>query len=338
MATDDGNAAGDQPPVATRSTSAAASAVPTFGEFLRSRRERLSPDAAGLPPGGRRRTPGLRREELALLAGISVDYLTRLEQGRETNPSQDVLQALSRALRLSQSEWQHVLHLLGMVIKDLGCAGPLPDMPVDRATRAILDQLDPAPAFLLIPGMDVVAWNRSFNGLMGSAGLFDLHPPNLLRYIFLTPAARTFFLEWEACAANQVGNLRAAVGRWFNDHRLRDLVGELSVASADFAHMWSNHTVATKASGRQHVNHPVEGELFMSFQVMEFPAQWAFTLITYLPEDPATEESLERLRRTGRAGVVDPTGGGSPSMTSDGPADAPRGGTDGAHLRLVTPD
>lgn len=270
----------------------------TFGDFLRSRRERLSPEAVGLPAGGRRRTPGLRREEVALLAGISVDYLTRLEQGRETNPSQEVLESLGRVLHFGLYEWNHLYDLLGATSLPEKCSGELPEAAVEDSTRTLLDRLGPTPAFVLEQTADIAAWNRAFAGLMAERGLFDLDPPNLLRYTFLVPEARGLFREWEAVAAEHVGNLRVAAARWPNDRQLRQLVGELSMASPDFASLWSTYEVTESRRGRTLLDHPIAGELVLDFEALTLPGCSDQHLVTYLPADDATAQAIERLAAT----------------------------------------
>lgn len=267
----------------------------TFGDFLRSRRERLSPEAVGLPAGGRRRTPGLRREELALLAGISVDYLTRLEQGRETNPSQEVLESLGRVLHFGLYEWNHLYDLLGAANLPEKCSGELPDAPVENSTSLLLDRLGSTPACVLEQTADITAWNRAFAGLMADTGLFDLDPPNLLRYTFLVPEARGLFREWEVVATGHVGNLRVAAARWPNDKRLRQLVGELSMASPDFVRLWSTYEVRESRRGRTVMDHPVAGELTFDFEALTVFGCSDQHLLTYLPADETSAKAIERL-------------------------------------------
>lgn len=281
--------------------------------FLRTRRERRSPADAGLPGGGRRRTPGLRREELATLAGISVDYLVRLEQGRETNPSSSVLAALSDALQLDVSERVHLRNLVGLI----SCQEP-PETAVDATTLALLNRLDPTPAFVLEQTADVSFWNSAYEGLMAATGLLDLERPNLLRYTFLVPAARSFFRDWEAIAAEQVGNLRTVTGWASNDPALTTLVGELSVKSPDFARLWASHDVGDGRPARQHLNHPLAGELIVDVEALLIPGCNQRQLVTYLPVGEANARALDRI-----------------VAAAHSPASSPGHERPSGHLRLV---
>lgn len=271
---------------------------PELASFLRSRRERLRPEDAGLNVGSsRRRTPGLRREELAMLAGISVDYLVRLEQGRETNPSQSVLAGLSRALRLDSEERRHLLHLskVGNVEPGL-CPQATTDAELNETTRALLDQLD-SPAFVLDAMTDLLAWNDAYDRLVRPLGLLDDERPNLLRYTFLAPASRTAYVEWEEIAREQVGNLRATTAVCGHDPLVMDLVGELSVKSPEFATLWADHEVHEKNWGVKTIAHPTVGTLRLRFSALGMPDSSARVLVVYLPADAATTAGLDELNR-----------------------------------------
>lgn len=278
--------------------------IGSFGDFLRNRRGRLSPAEAGFPAGGRRRTPGLRREELATLAGISVDYLTRMEQGRETNPSVDVLDALRRALQLSSDEWLHMKNLSKGANCPEACPTAVPDSPLEASTLTMLEQLNPMPAFVLEQTADVTAWNGAYGGLMAATGLFDLDPPNLVRYTFLMPEARSLFPDWDAVAMEQLGNLRAATARWPQDTRFRELVGELAMESSTFANLWACQEVGEKRRGEKHLTHPEAGELNMTFEVLSIPGPSERMLVTYLASDDVTSRSLEELATTGQPNLA----------------------------------
>lgn len=255
----------------------------SLGSFLRSRRERVGPAEVGLPGGGRRRTPGLRREELAMLAGISVDYLVRLEQGRDRCPSAAVLAALADVLRLDRDERAHLTLLTARTSHAELCPAERAVQPLSAATRAVVDQLHPLPAFVLSPVADVLAWNGAFDALMRPTGLLDLVPPNLVRFTFLVPGARSTFPDWEAVAAEQVANLRAASGR--APGACMALVGELSVRSAEFARRWARHDVGEKRRGVKRLGHPVAGEVTVEFEALVVPGPGEPRLVIYRPVD-----------------------------------------------------
>jgi transcriptional regulator with XRE-family HTH domain len=282
-----------------------------FGTFLRARRERVRPDQVGLPPGGRRRTPGLRREELAMLAGISVDYLVRLEQSRETNPSLDVVRSLATALGLNEDEGKHMWSLVARAEDPQSC--PFMDIAnptIEPATRALLDGMATVPAFVIDPLTEVLAWNDAYERLMGPTGILDARPPNLVRFTFLDPRARMLYRDWEAVAREQAGNLRRFVSDAAGDAAGRALAGELTAASADFARLWAEYDVGEKRRGVKLLDHPVGGHLDLEFTALGLPERGLLRMVTYLPADEASGEVLGRLvtpeptARTARLRVV----------------------------------
>jgi transcriptional regulator with XRE-family HTH domain len=266
-----------------------------LGTFLRSRRERLLPTDVGLPGTGRRRTPGLRREELAMLAGVSVDYLVRLEQGRDTSPSAQVIAALAQALRLDPAEHRHLLHLSKLAGGGAGlCPAQESPEPIRAATRRLLDQLHPAPAFVLSPRSDVLAWNDAYARLVGPLGVLAGDEPNLVRFTFLDPAARDVYPDWADIAREQVATLRAAIGPRCAAE-LTAFVGEMSIASVEFAQLWAEHDVAVKTFGSKRLRHPAVGVLAVDFETMALPDPGERRLVTYLPADAASASALERI-------------------------------------------
>ncbi|HEY8547638.1 MAG TPA: helix-turn-helix domain-containing protein [Acidimicrobiales bacterium] len=272
-----------------------------LGEFLRSRRERLAPEAVGLPPGGRRRTPGLRREEVAMLAGISVDYLVRLEQGRETNPSNDVLAALARALRLDDDERLH-LGLLGKLGQRHPALCPSKEeAELPETILAMLDGMARQPAFVMDDATEIEAWNTAYERLMGPTGVLDSRPPNLMRYTFLDERSRALYADWEAIAREQVGNLRQAAFACTEDPTLIEMVGELSMKSPDFARLWAEHEVSQKTRGEKHLVHPVVGDLRLRFEVLLIPDNLGRRIVVYSPVDATSAEGLDRLLDAARA-------------------------------------
>jgi transcriptional regulator with XRE-family HTH domain len=269
-----------------------------LGGYLRSRREAVSPAQVGLPVGTRRRTPGLRRAELATLAGISVDYLIRLEQGRDRHPSAQVLAALADALRLGEDEREVLrrfsIHSQGAEL----CPGVVPPARTVRPTvRALLDRLEPAPAFVVNRLTDLLAWTDGYTVLAEPIGLLDRARPNLMRFTFEDPRARTAYPDWADIATEQVGNLRDAL--WSDDPEGNDLVEALtSAAGGDFTDRWEARPVVRKRTGTTRLAHPEVGEMRLAFETMQLPDPDDQRLVVYLPADEASAAALDRL--TGR--------------------------------------
>jgi transcriptional regulator with XRE-family HTH domain len=226
-----------------------ACAVTSVAEYLRARREQLQPADVGLPDSGRRRTPGLRREEVATLAGISIDYLVRLEQGRDTRPSASVIAALADALRLDDDQHRQLSMLARVSESAVLCpaAGPLTRVVVPTV-RALLERLGTTPAFVVGPANDVLAGNRAWGRLVRPLGMLESAEPNLARYVFLHRDARTVYPDWTAAADDQVGRLRAASVRWGDNERFAKLLDELRTAP-DFAERWSKFATTEKTPG-----------------------------------------------------------------------------------------
>jgi transcriptional regulator with XRE-family HTH domain len=266
-----------------------------LGPFLRSRRERVSPESVGLPRGPRRRTPGLRREELAMLAGISVDYLVRLEQGRETNPSPDVLASLAKALRLEESERLHLGKLGMSASRHPGLCPSAENGAVNPMTQAVLDSMAGTPAFVSDVAYDLLAWNEAFDRVVRPTGMLDGDLPNLLRFTFLDDRARTVFPAWEAVASEQVGNLRMWAPGCSDDPDVHNLIGELTVNSPEFARLWSRHDVGEKLRGTKSVEHPSVGLLTVDFEALVIPESPQRRMVVWLPANAATAEAFERL-------------------------------------------
>ena len=242
-----------------------------FGKFLKAMRSRLSPEDAGAgPTTGARRVPGLRREEVARLAGVSTDYYVRLEQGRNIHPSRTVLEAVSRALRLDSSEHAHLLDLLE------NCAGgPRQGAPtvqgVRPALRQLLDAVGEVPALLLGRRSDVLAANRMAHLLFTDFTAIPAGERNLTRWLVLDPAARELFRDWKTVAAEAAGALRLDVGRHPNDPQANQLVGELAVNSEHFRQWWAGHRVATRSAGSVRLHHPGVGDLELNFETLALP-------------------------------------------------------------------
>ena len=272
-----------------------------LGAFLRSRRELLTPDEVGLAPSPRRRTPGLRREELAMLASISVDYLVRLEQGRERSPSSGVLAALSDALRLDADERRHLGSMVASTTQTEMCPPPADPSPLAPTTLAVLERLEPTPAAVVEASTDLVAWNGAYEALMGPTGLLDHDPPNLLRYTFAEPAARALYLDWDAVAADLVSGLRAATTGCAVARSVEALIGELSLHSPEFVRLWARHEVRDRRRGVERLSHPVGGAMELAFEALVVADPRSRVLVTHLPVDAASAAALERVIRTDEA-------------------------------------
>jgi transcriptional regulator with XRE-family HTH domain len=269
--------------------------VTTVAEFLRARREQLKPGDVGLPDNGRRRTPGLRREEVATLAGVSIDYLVRLEQGRDTRPSPSVIVALADALRLDDEQRSQFSKLAMMSQSAELCPAARPlNRAVAPTVTALLERLGPTPAFVAGPTNDVLAWNGAWGHLVGPLGMLGSAVPNLARYVFLHPGARTVFPDWTAAADEQVSRLRAATPRWRDDAGFAALMDELH-AAPDFTERWSIFTKPEKRRGTTRIAHPDMGGLRLNYEVLLLPDEVdEQRLITWLPADDATAVILAR--------------------------------------------
>ncbi|MFE6309421.1 helix-turn-helix domain-containing protein [Nocardiopsis sp. NPDC057823] len=232
----------------------------TLEGFLRARRDRVRPEDVGLPGSGRRRVPGLRREEVAILAGVSTDYYMRLEQGRERNPSPQVLDALARALLLDGEAADH-LHRLALAggRRNRGAARP---ERVNPHLLRLLDRWSDTPAFVLGGTLDMVARNRLAAALHADFTVTD----NLARMTFLDPAARGFHRDWDRSAAAVVAELHKAAGARADDPRLNALVGELSLKSTDFRTLWARHDVRGKSGGAKRLHHSAVGPLDLHYE------------------------------------------------------------------------
>lgn len=278
-----------------------------LGTFLRRMRESVTPAEVGLPAGTRRRTPGLRRAELATLAGVSVEYLTRLEQGRDRNPSVQVLGALADALKLSLRERM----LLRRLTKEadggdpLLCAAAPPRSSGVRPTvRAVLDRLEPAPAVVLDWIGDILAHTGGYARLTGPIGLLDGERPNLLRHLFTDARARVAYPDWDRMADDLVAQLRHEAP--LRDPEVKDLADELTLtAGAAFADRFSDLGAAARRVGTQLMEHPEAGPLRLLHETLSLPEEGR-RIVVYLPADDATAAALDRLngRRPGALRAV----------------------------------
>ena len=268
-----------------------------IADFLRSRRARISPDAAGVPSDGRaRRVPGLRRDEVARLAGISIEYYTRLEQGRAGNPSPEIIDALATALRLDQAEREHLTNLLTRAgaAKRSSAAGP---QRVRPGVYLLLQTLDHVPAFVIGRRTDVLATNTLARAILTD---FEALPPgrrNLARYLLLDPESRSCSDEWERYASETVAMLRLDASRHPKDKQLADLIGELMVGSPEFAGWWHDHKVLQRTHGAKSYRHSLVGELHFSYEALTMPGDPDQTLCVYNVEpNSPTAERIQLLR------------------------------------------
>ncbi|MFE7774069.1 helix-turn-helix transcriptional regulator [Streptomyces sp. NPDC057445] len=270
-----------------------------LSEFLRSRRARLKPQDVGLPDFGRhRRVPGLRREELAQLAGVSVAYYTRLEQGNGQNVSVEVLDSIARALRLTETERSHLTHLAKPTEKKKRAA---------RATQTIrpqlqmlIDAMAAVPAFVLGRRMDILAWNTMARALLGDFAVMRPEERNMARLVFLDPAARELYVDWQCKAVEVVSVLRLCAGCYPDDPQLSALIGELSVKSDDFRTLWAAHTVQEKGHGTKRLHHRLVGDLTLLYETLRLPDDDDLHLVTYHAEPgTASAQSLVLLAQWG---------------------------------------
>ncbi|SEO29432.1 helix-turn-helix domain-containing protein [Actinacidiphila rubida] len=247
-----------------------------LADFLQTRRSQLRPEDLGLRTyGERRRVPGLRREELALLAGISTPYYTRLEQGQSRNASPEVLDAIAGALRLDESERAH-LHTLARAPRGRQRASRPPAERVTPATSALLAAIEGTPAIVMGRRTDVLAWNRQGHALF--AGHLDPggpdnpgRRPNMARLVFLDAHTRDLYADWPAKARAVVGNLRLTAGRHPDDPLLAGLIGELTISSPEFATMWADHRIVACDTADYQMHHPLVGPLTVTQQTLQNP-------------------------------------------------------------------
>ena len=263
-----------------------------LSEFLHTRRARLQPDDVGVQSyGRRRRVPGLRREELAQLAGVSVAYYTRLEQGNANNVSAEVLEAIARALRLTESERAHLFHLAKPQSLSRRRTAPRAQH-VRPALVQMLDALDTVPAYVWGRRTDVLAWNSAAAAVFGSRIVRPASERNWARIVFLDPDARDFFLDWDLKASDVVGQLRLDAGMHGDDPLLASLIGELSLRSPDFRRLWAAHDVKGQSHRTLRIRHPLAGDLPLRYETLTLPDDQEQALTIYHAEPGPDLESL----------------------------------------------
>jgi len=265
-------------------------------DFLASRRARITPEQAGLPAyGGNRRVTGLRREEVALLAGVSVDYYTRLERGNARGVSDGVLEALARALQLDEAERAHLFDLVHAADTTTRTRRRPAKQQVRPSVRRILDAMTTAPAYARNGRLDILAANQLGKALFSPIFADPARPANIARFIFLNPRAREFYGDWDRLANDTVAVLRAEAGRNPYDRALSDLIGELSTRSETFRTRWAAHNVRLHRTGVKHLHHPAVGGLSLMYEAMELTADPGLTLITYTAEPGSTSQDALNL-------------------------------------------
>jgi transcriptional regulator with XRE-family HTH domain len=266
-------------------------------DFLASRRARITPQQAGLSvPQHGRRVPGLRREEVATLAGLSVDYYNRLERGRITAASDSVLNAIARALQLDPVETEHLFHLARSGQGAPRRRSRRTSASVAPGVQAVLDALVGVPAHVRNPVLDVVATNDLDRALYAPMYTDPRRPANFARFTFLDPAARDFWTDWSRVADDMVGHLQVAAGVDPHDRALTELVGELSTCSDEFRVLWARRDVRAHARGTKLIHHPVVGRLDLRFENMQLPAEDGLTFVVYTPEpDTPARDNLALL-------------------------------------------
>jgi transcriptional regulator with XRE-family HTH domain len=281
-------------------------------EFLRTRRNRITPGQAGVIGGGRRRVPGLRREEVAILAGVSVEYYARMERGDLAGVSAEVLDALARALQLDEAETDH-LHDLA---RGAGPAPPQRKRPAEQSVKPtlqrFLDAVTGAPMWVRDRSMDFIAANPLGRALYAPILDDPANRGNTARFTFLNPAAQIFFPDWEQNADDIVATLRSYAGQDPLDKKLTDLIGELVTRSDVFRHRWAAHHVRHHRAGIKRIHHPAVGDLEFSYQAMDLPAtpEWFMFAYTAEPGSP-TEERLKLLGSLAATGQMT-SGAGAP--------------------------
>jgi transcriptional regulator with XRE-family HTH domain len=261
------------------------------GAFLRSRRGRLAPSEVGLPQGFRRRTPGLRREEVAMLAGVGTTWYTWLEQGREIQPSNEVLSALAEVLRLDRTERHHLFSLYDRPTPERRRPG---EEQVGESLRHMVDGLAAQPAFVLGWRWDILTWNRAAELVMGPYSGLDGSRPNVLDLLF-SDRARRLFVDWENVARGALATFRADCAPYIGDPDFESVVARLTRLNPEFAAWWPQHDVAHRLAGTKRLNHPTVGPMHFAFSMLAVGDRPGMKLFVFTPVDE--EDTPRRLSR-----------------------------------------
>ena len=270
-------------------------------DFLVSRRARISPEQAGLPAyGGNRRVAGLRREEVALLAGVSIDYYVRLERGRAPGASESVLEGIARALQLDEAERAHLFDLARA-----SAAAPASRAPrraagqrVRPSVRRVLDSMTTTPAYVRNARLDILAANQLGAALFAPLLTSPAQPASSARFLFLDPAAPAFYTDWERQAQDVVAMLRTEAGQNPNDKALSNLIGELSTRSENFRLWWAAHNVRFHRTGVKRLHHPVVGDLTLTFEALDLAADAGLRISAYTAEPGTPSDDALKLLAT----------------------------------------
>jgi transcriptional regulator with XRE-family HTH domain len=254
-------------------------------QFLASRRARITPEQAGLPNySSSRRVPGLRREEVALLAGVSIDYYIRLERGNLGGVSESVLDSLARALQLDEAEHAHLFHLARAAASSPRQRRAPRKHQIRPSVQFALDAITGAPAFVRNGRLDILGTNRLGRALYSEMYSDPARPVNHARFIFLNPRSHDFYPDWNRAANDTVAILRTESGRDPYDRALSDLVGELSMRSEEFRTRWAAHNVRQHYNGLKHFHHPVVGDIHLMYDAMDLSADSGLSLLIYTAE------------------------------------------------------
>jgi transcriptional regulator with XRE-family HTH domain len=294
-------------------------------EFLTSRRARITPEQVGLSSYGSRRVPGLRREEVAVLAGVSVPYYTRLERGDAGGVSESVLSALAGALQLDEAERAHLFD----IVRAGQPAATVSPRRRRRSTKQtvrpdvqqILDAMTGAAALLRNERLDVLGGNQLGYALYAPVFASPIRPANTIRFVFLDPRSQGFYANWDGAADDCVAVLRSTVGRDPYDRGISDLVGELSTQSEEFRTRWAAHNVRFHLSGNKHFHHPVVGDISLNFNRLDLAAEPGLTIFTYTAEPGSRDEETLTLLGSWAAGTEPST---PPSQLDLHPQDVAR--------------
>jgi transcriptional regulator with XRE-family HTH domain len=276
------------PPTTTSRAGAAQLRRRELGAFLRSRRERLTPGDVGLPPGGRRRTPGLRREEVASLAGVGMTWYTWLEQGRDINASEQVLDAIARTLLLDPHERAHLFTLAGTVAP----GGAPENQAVSPELRAVLDQLHPYPAFVTNGRFDLLAYNRAYVGLLGDLDALPFEERNTVWIMFTKQTTARCFVDRDQAKPRMVAQLRGAMAEHIADPAWKCLVRRLQQHSPEFCELWERHEVAEPENARKRLLHRDLGLLQFNYLNTWLAPRTGLRLVSYIPADDATRDAV----------------------------------------------
>jgi transcriptional regulator with XRE-family HTH domain len=267
-----------------------------LGRFLRARRTRIRPGEVGLPTGtGYRRTPGLRREELATLAGVSIDYYTRLERGRETRPSPAVVDALANALRLDDEEREYLHDLVAQAARRVPQSRAQPSRTVRPTVKLLLETIRPNPAYVVGRTNDLLAANPGGVRLLHGMTDWPVRQRNTIRYTFLHPAARDLWPDWEQKAKGCVAQLRAVMGSDPDAPDLAALVGELIVKSPDFNRLWERYEIRAIGDGSKTFIHPVVGTMTLTHEVLNVNRAEGQRMVIYLATPGSPEHDAMTL-------------------------------------------